>query len=743
MDFHGELKGEVLMSDININFLNETFLFPEEIDKYIFYCDQFQSEHDLLLKIIYNRIDNFEYSYPDTEFQNSLRSICQKVICLLAENNIFNITEDDLLIDNSGYKTFLLITKEAADYIKQIRIEEFEKLKDNYNVAKDSALASIEGSGLALISNSIVSHLVFASLESFTISHQEAVAQKKLRNAKILLTQQSKNTLEQLEHRYLIDVLYPAYLDIVETFISSIIDKYLNILQSNGIFEYNKIKNFNLERSIELLSNLEFIQEKSKVLIQAFKECPYNPLIYQKMFEIDMLDENTIKVMKYFQQEKSLIAFLNQLADSAFTDNPNDINLIKRSLTYLAKLEDKNYQQIFQEKFADMLRKIDNNIEKIYNESTNSFELNRLFMRLSGGSTPIHKDDVKLYVNSNLLTKEINLLLKICNYDFLADSFKKYQISASSIDEFKELLIDNFQKNLSLLYDQYIQNKFAEQSAQKHTLRKRIIFISILVAIPLLLYAKKAITQAYENHRQYDTAIELLNNGSYDDAIKILQEIDNYKDSTYQLKEAFYQKGISLYSAKDYSDAIKVWNEIESIDPDEPNYKDISEKIEQAQLQQDLVDIFEKQNKIRNSFSNPTSDEAEFISKIISFVNQPKEIMEEYGDIDFSCMTMKTGEYTISYSFNGSFCGLPVIYDIFFDVNSKLCSGLSIDFELESKSYTESYAVDMINSFIGKAYSDYKSDSTHEYFWDIDGISECRLSYTTLGVRDMALSIFG
>lgn len=342
-----------------------------------------------------------------------------------------------------------------------------------------------------------------------------------------------------------------------------------------------------------------------------------------------------------------------------------------------------------------------------------------------------------------MLTKEINLLLKICNYDFLADSFKKYQISASSIDEFKELLIDNFQKNLSLLYDQYIQNKFAEQSAQKHTLRKRIIFISILVAIPLLLYAKKAITQAYENHRQYDTAIELLNNGSYDDAIKILQEIDNYKDSTYQLKEAFYQKGISLYSAKDYSDAIKVWNEIESIDPDEPNYKDISEKIEQAQLQQDLVDIFEKQNKIRNSFSNPTSDEAEFISKIISFVNQPKEIMEEYGDIDFSCMTMKTGEYTISYSFNGSFCGLPVIYDIFFDVNSKLCSGLSIDFELESKSYTESYAVDMINSFIGKAYSDYKSDSTHEYFWDIDGISECRLSYTTLGVRDMALSIFG
>lgn len=80
---------------------------------------------------------------------------------------------------------------------------------------------------------------------------------------------------------------------------------------------------------------------------------------------------------------------------------------------------------------------------------------------------------------------------------------------------------------------------------------------------------------------QYNTAIKLLDNGSYDEAITSFRNLGKYKNSTDMVTESRYQRAVSLYENKNYREAYDAFTVLSNY-----NYKDSVEYLEKFEMKQ-------------------------------------------------------------------------------------------------------------------------------------------------------------
>ena len=84
------------MKKDKVFFQKKEYTFPHELYEYIMYCREFQEDRDELLSLIFERIRCKIYQFPDEEFNGKLKNVCKTAIRCLAQNDIYNITENDL-----------------------------------------------------------------------------------------------------------------------------------------------------------------------------------------------------------------------------------------------------------------------------------------------------------------------------------------------------------------------------------------------------------------------------------------------------------------------------------------------------------------------------------------------------------------------------------------------------------------------------------------------------------------------
>lgn len=75
---------------------------------------------------------------------------------------------------------------------------------------------------------------------------------------------------------------------------------------------------------------------------------------------------------------------------------------------------------------------------------------------------------------------------------------------------------------------------------------------------------------------QYNNALKLINTGKYDEAISILDNIKDYKNSNDKILFAYYKEACELYDKEQYEDAIQILNKI-------PQYSEAEDKINDCQ----------------------------------------------------------------------------------------------------------------------------------------------------------------
>ncbi|MDO4444981.1 MAG: hypothetical protein Q4C97_05520 [Bacillota bacterium] len=355
------------MGDISVKFLGDNVLFPNELLDYVLYFNEFKSEMDKLFAIQNERVNKEWYDYPDNEFDEMLIEEGKKVISKLAIKDIYDVTINELVNQNKGYVLFKEITEECFENLKDIAIKAMQDWLEGYEKARTS-YNQVTGSGTTLYSNSLLSHITFAVIEEGTVRKQLDKADKEYQSAMERLQRSNASTQDRQKKELLYSKVYPAYTNIIAIFMSELFDKYLSILEKHSVYEYSRTKKYSAEQSNEILQNLDLVEEKEKVLVQAFKKCPYNTNIYLELIKMENFDYDTFMTAKVFAQDNLLYNDLEKYCKL----NANKFEDIIVPVKILASFKAVSEKEVLRSVYSSEIKEIEEkykSIQKSFNDN--------------------------------------------------------------------------------------------------------------------------------------------------------------------------------------------------------------------------------------------------------------------------------------------------------------------------------------------------------------------------------------
>lgn len=534
------------MAKDKVMFLGQEYEFPHELYEYVLYCRKFQADRDQILNTVFYRMEQKVYFFPDAELDQMFHDACRNTIHFLSENEIYDITEDDLLTSNTAYLQFQELQEKAEKQMDAIGKQSDEEYKKGISQAAQTAASQVTGSGYALISSSILAHMAFAAMESSKIKSQEAKARRSMQTAMKALESQKKLTEEQRKHAYVMNHVYPEYLKLTEEFFLQLINRYLFVLEQKHVYAYSSINNYSIRRSSDLLNNLNVVEDKEKVLIQAFKNCPYNVAIYQKLVDFALLDPDTEKTLEYYGQRESLVSsmqdFLKNLLIYVPEYMPDTEKLLaaKNNIRYLLHFLDITQEQLEQQCFPktrEAIKKAVNDLQNLNHTVHDIREFNDIMRKTCC-------ENVQDYVKKIFDSCAAESYAFICGESYFLEIFALNGIKSQTFASYRK----DIEEKLNLQYGELWDKKKKEQEAEerrKVQKNKRIkIGIGIAVAAVALYLAG---TYAWSSYQRYDINKQCKEvNGSI-----IPLDIQKFADSKW-IKSAEEQIGTNIIYDEDH-----------------------------------------------------------------------------------------------------------------------------------------------------------------------------------------------
>lgn len=359
------------MSDIKVYFLGEEYSVPEELKEFIGYLHDFEEIHNEIMPLLTNQIPKKEFTGgADVDFEYfkaPLSKTGENVISKLATKNIFDVTLNDVVYNNKGYIQLHNVCKDTMQGMVNILMNAMQTWLDGYNNAYSSAASNITGSGVSIWTNSLSSALIYSALEASTLKKQADKADIQYRAAMRSLSTNVSDTQEKQKTELLVNKYYPGAAEALGLFVSEMMEYYVSKLEQYGIFDYSKVKGYDLQRSSDLLKNLTLVPDKAGLLKEAFTCCPYNPDIYNAAMENGLADVSTFETAKYFMQDGVLVDVIDKYAKN----NAGNIDIIKVPVKALALYKGQSESSVWKSLYSsDYLQlhiyyeKLNNAIEK-------------------------------------------------------------------------------------------------------------------------------------------------------------------------------------------------------------------------------------------------------------------------------------------------------------------------------------------------------------------------------------------
>lgn len=516
------------MSEIKVRFLKNDYLFPKEVREYVQYCQKFIKISDNFLDILNNRIKNKWYNYPDIEFEELFKEAGKAVVKYLSQDGIYDVTISELVENNSGYILFQNITEQSFEEYKNIFVESTEKYIRSLENTQAIANSKVTGSGVTLYSNSLIAHLTFSALESSTIKKQMAEADKEYSEAMTKFTRENQSEQDKKQNDFLYNKLYPAYFEIIGTFINNLIEKYLKILDVNSVYDYSKAQKYDTQKSTELLNNIDLVDDKKQVLVQAFKNCPYNNKVYKAVVELGLMDMNTYKTACIFGQKQEVIDYLKEYCIS----NIKSKVILKRYISIIAYAEKTEENVVWDSLYANEVNKLIDYYQDMKNALNNNYYCKQWINKYVG-------DDEELIVaREEVVSQKVLTALEGIEKDKL-ESFIEYglityeQISmenseADSVDmvnsEYYSMLVNRVESYIELLKNDIKQReqqraieieKQKDEERIKNKKRTKIFVIAIVICTILVVLIQTSIQSYKENElKEIETYKEKIEKGS-------------------------------------------------------------------------------------------------------------------------------------------------------------------------------------------------------------------------------------
>ncbi len=305
------------MSNMNVRFIGKEYSIPEDILTYIDLLSFTDSVQKQLISAFVRKLKNEldqgnvgclddKVMAPDIEHQIG------KYIAKLTEHGIYDRTINDYLRKNEGYKLISKVNAAALDEARRALKQQMTDWLEGYEDALHKKDASVTGLGFSIWSGSFVNHAIYAAMEASKVNEQEKVAAKEYQKDMAELRSRLENRKNADEQRYIANTYIPHMEAAITVFSYELLDTFISDLIQYGKLDKDVLNYIHIDRSNDLLKNLELSQNKEAVLLKAFEACPYNIAVYMQAMKYDLLDYESFQTAKLFKYGSTIISFLEE-----------------------------------------------------------------------------------------------------------------------------------------------------------------------------------------------------------------------------------------------------------------------------------------------------------------------------------------------------------------------------------------------------------------------------------------------
>lgn len=249
----------------------------------------------------------------------------------LCKRGIYDYSENAILKGNKAYGFFSEITRQYREEMFR-SLQGVQKTVADGQTRANASLDSVHGSGMSLISNSVLAHLAFAAIDSSMAQRQLEKAKKEYYERVAYSKNEASKELQKITVYYFWETYVPSMLKGIELFCGFLTEQYIDILAKAQLFRRDEIDRFDLEKCKAVLQNMKYSSEPKSPLLQAFSYAPYYTEVYLKALESGLLDNATWKTACAFGINEEIRQRVMQDFESAATQYNDDLDQCLKTL---------------------------------------------------------------------------------------------------------------------------------------------------------------------------------------------------------------------------------------------------------------------------------------------------------------------------------------------------------------------------------------------------------------------------
>lgn len=235
--------------------------------------------------------------------------IDQLLANLMRRCNYYDCAREDFLQDES-YAHLMRIQDAYDKYCELLKSNQKALANIKLAQAAGEAASKVTGLNFGIISNSIAAHLLYQAQNEATIRRQKAEAEQYYSRQERLIQAQAEQKASLESHEYYNKVFMPQMKAATQQVYRGIMVSYLRILHKLGIIDINEIKDYDHERSQQILRNIVGSSNPERVIATALSICPFNTDVYVQANKYDVLTDSILSIAEEIGLKEDILSII-------------------------------------------------------------------------------------------------------------------------------------------------------------------------------------------------------------------------------------------------------------------------------------------------------------------------------------------------------------------------------------------------------------------------------------------------
>ena len=536
------------MSAERMELENINFLYSPDLIKYVEILKIYENHITELLKTVNDMIKKEDIQTLQKYINDTFLKHIHDIIGELQDRyNIYDLIEEDYL--NNGYIEFFNVITDAINYNNSV-IDECNK-KNNIQIkqAEENALKQVHGLDYNILTSSIVSYLVYDTMNKNEIRRQVEKAQEQYHSQSTHIIKANEFTAKRIISNHMENTVKPKLAEAITHFYLNLFEQYISNLSDINVFDKHCLEKIDLKRSTSLLKNIENSSHKELVIFKSLELCPFNINTYIKAYDEKIFDEEICDMCKRFLRADQIVSYIQEKHSQEIKDKSLKERIEKSVYVYYYKclslltdvseisLKQKDYQTDFQqqqvafEKFYEGILDEDA-FQKYTNEYGGQYTVNRNIGISIWKDEQIHSFFFELYNDSPY--KKV-----LSNIEYR----KEYgtELTCKNVSTF---LINQYDRLFDNIREEKLQKRLEKEKLEKLEEEKRRITRKKRNRILIPVCIVSCIGMVYgipicQNYIKYNKAVQLEESGDNSSAAKAELNELNASQEAKTVKKAF------------------------------------------------------------------------------------------------------------------------------------------------------------------------------------------------------------